>query len=126
MSQIEVKTDAERPEVQRTLFRVRAKLRESDAELAQLCKALPEPTEDFDAWAELRGTLECVRTDLLEDALATLRTAARRTKEEWHKGFQQRQVFEEALLEAEILSALDEVACEGIAAYVERVEKAVR
>ncbi len=97
MNQIEVKTDTERPEVQRVLSRVHSKLRESDAELEQLCKTLPEPTEDFDAWAELRGTLECVRTDLLEDAVATLRAAARRTQEEWHKAFQQRLLAEKAV-----------------------------
>jgi len=90
MSRIEVKQDAEQPELQRVLFRVRAKLRESDAELEQLCGTLPEPTEDFDARAELRGTLECVRNDLLADAVSTLRAAARRSEEEWRQVFEQR------------------------------------
>ena len=90
MSQIEVNQNAEQPEVQRVLFRLRAKLRESDAELEQLCRSLPEPTEDFDARAELRGTLECVRKDLLEDAISTLRVAARRTEQEWRQAFEHR------------------------------------
>lgn len=92
MSQIEAR-DTEQPDVQRTLFRLRAKLRESDAELEQLCRTLPEPTADFDARAELRGTLECVRTDLLEDAISTLQAAARRTDTEWRMAFVERQLL---------------------------------
>ncbi len=86
MSQIEVNPDA----VQRVLLKVRARLYESDADLEQLCSTLPEPTEDFDARAELRGTLQCIRTDLLEDALSTLKAAYIRTEEEWRKLFEER------------------------------------
>lgn len=84
------KVEARQPEMQRVLFRVRAKLYESDAELEQLCETLPEPTEDFDTGAELRGTLECVREDLLKDAISTLRVAARRSEEEWRRAFERR------------------------------------
>lgn len=77
-------------EVQCVLLKVRARLYESDTDLEQLCATLPKPTEDFDAQAELRGTLECVRTDLLADALSTLKAACRRTKEEWRQHFEER------------------------------------
>lgn len=93
------KVEARQPEVQRVLFRVRAKLYESDTELERLCGTLPEPTGDFDARAELRGTLECVRKDLLKDAISTLRVAARRTEEEWRRAFEHR--FELLVSESE-------------------------
>ncbi|MCP4549301.1 MAG: hypothetical protein GY835_22845 [bacterium] len=89
MNQIRVNHDAEQL-VQLVLLKLRAQLRESAAELEQLCQTLPEPAEDFDARAELRGTLECVLTDLLEDAVSTLRVAAKRTEEEWRLAFEQR------------------------------------
>jgi hypothetical protein len=77
--------------MQRGLFKICADLREVDDRLAQMCRTLPEPTATFHAQAELRGTLECVRTDLLEDAISTLRTAAKRGCEaEWRYAFEQR------------------------------------
>jgi hypothetical protein len=77
--------------MQRALWKICANLREMDDRLAQMCRTLPEPTATFDARGELRGTLECVRTDLLQDAISTLRTAARRSCEaEWRYAFEQR------------------------------------
>jgi hypothetical protein len=77
--------------IRRTLLKICADLWEADERLAQICKTLPEPTAEFDALGELRGTLECVRTDLLQDAVSTLREAAKRGCEaEWRCVYEQR------------------------------------
>jgi hypothetical protein len=89
-------------EMQRTLMRFCAELRDFDARLGQLCKSLPEPAEgSFNARAELRGLLECVRTDLLEDATSTLRVAARRGEAEWRHAYDERAQLLVRLYEAE-------------------------
>lgn len=77
--------------MRRLLLKLCADLREVDQQLAQVCETLPSPTSTFDARAELRGTLECVRTDLLQDAVTTLREAARRGCEaEWRAAYERR------------------------------------
>ena len=48
-----------------------------DQRLAHVCAQLPEPGEAFVAQAEVRGLLTCVRTDLLADAIETLKKATR-------------------------------------------------
>ena len=63
-------------EAQRTLKEITARLRGIDAELAELSGSLPEPTEAFDARAELGGVIRSVQTDVLADAIATLDNAA--------------------------------------------------
>jgi hypothetical protein len=78
-------------EGRRALLKICADLREVADQLTQMCRTLPKPTAIFHAQGELRGTLECVRTDLLEDAISTLRTAARRGCEsEWRYAFEER------------------------------------
>jgi hypothetical protein len=65
-------------EIQQDVLEVSIRLREVSDQLADLSSALPEPAEKFDMRAELRGVLECVRSDLLADAVNTLRAAATR------------------------------------------------
>lgn len=61
---------------QQSLQEITARLRGLDAELAELSRSLPGPTQGFDAGAELGGTIRSVRSDLLADAIATLDSAA--------------------------------------------------
>ena len=62
-------------EAQQALQTIITGLRGIDAELAELSISLPEPTQEFEARAELGGVIRCVRADLLADAIATLEHA---------------------------------------------------
>lgn len=63
-------------EAQETLRGITDRLREVDAQLTGLSSFLPAPcAESFEPRAELRGLVDCVRKDLLEDAIRTLQTA---------------------------------------------------
>ena len=55
-----------------------SRLRRLDGQLATLSSELPEPVAEFEAAAELRGIVECVRSDLLADAITTLEAASER------------------------------------------------
>ncbi len=55
-------------EIQQAVLEVSIRLRKVGDQLADLSSGLPEPAEKFDIRAELRGVLECVRSDLLADA----------------------------------------------------------
>jgi hypothetical protein len=63
-------------EVRESLKKIVVKLRGIGAELAELSSSLPEPTQKFEARAELGGVIHIVQTDLLADAITTLDSAA--------------------------------------------------
>ncbi len=78
----------------RALWKICADLREVDEQLAQICETLPAPTPTFNARGELRGKIQCVRTDLLRDAITTLNEAAKRGCEaEWRREYDLRSRF---------------------------------
>jgi hypothetical protein len=68
-----------------------AELRRLDERLAEICGRLPEPARGFDILTELRGTVDCVRSDLLSDAIATLSVAATASESDLHRSFEERQ-----------------------------------
>ena len=68
-----------------------ADLRSLDRRLAILGASLPEQGQQFDWHAELRLAIECVRHDLLEDALETLLCAAISSPTEHYSNFLQRE-----------------------------------
>ena len=47
-----------------------------DERLAESVRRLPASSDRFDALAEVRAAIECVRADLLTDAIATLLAVA--------------------------------------------------
>lgn len=47
-----------------------------DERLAESVRRLPASSDQFDALAEVRAAIECVRADLLTDAIATLLAVA--------------------------------------------------
>lgn len=59
-------------EAQQTLREIVGQLQQVDDQLAELSSALPEPTTRFDARAELRSAMDCVRVELLAGAIETL------------------------------------------------------
>lgn len=65
-------------EAQDAIREISAELLEVEMRIASLCVTLPEPSEEFEPLSELRGMLECVCSDLLGDAIATLNAGARR------------------------------------------------
>ena len=64
------------PEIQGTLREILADLQKVDDRLALLSENLPEPTAEFNVKGQLREALDCVRIELLGDAIATLDGAA--------------------------------------------------
>jgi len=66
-------------EAQQALQAITASLRGIDDELAKLSGSLPDPTAEFEARAELKGVIGCVRADLLADAIATLEHVGEQT-----------------------------------------------
>ena len=59
-------------------------------QLQQLAQKLPKRSRRFEALAELRSAMDCVRTDLLDDAIETLRFAADLTEENLQQRFEER------------------------------------
>jgi len=78
-------------EAQQTLQEITARLRGLGAELAELSRSLPEPTQEFDARAELGGAMRSVCSDLLADAIVTLDSVARKDPLGLRLEFQKRQ-----------------------------------
>ena len=76
---------------QAQIGRVVLELEQASARLNDLCSLLPEPAGGFDPRAELRGIAGCVWNDLLLDAIATLRAAARQSTEELERASRFRQ-----------------------------------
>lgn len=77
-------------ETQGLLGALCVELCELDKRLEKLGASLPEPCEDFHAQAELRGAIESVRCDLLDDAILTLAAASRRSEAELRRLFERR------------------------------------
>lgn len=77
-------------EIQGTLGEIVADLSEVENRLALLSEHLPEPTGGFNVRAELRNALDCVRIELLADAIATLDGAARQTPERFLADYRER------------------------------------
>jgi hypothetical protein len=81
-------------EIQQAVLEVSIRLQKVGDQLADLSSGLPEPAEKFDIKAELRGVLECVRNDLLADAVNTLRAAATRDEAGFRGELQKRLVLQ--------------------------------
>ncbi len=77
-------------EIQGTLGKIVADLSEVENRLALLSELLPEPTADFNVRAQLRCALDCVRIELLADAIETLDVAARQTPERFLADYRER------------------------------------
>ena len=63
-------------------------------QIETFCRALPEASQGFAPLAEVRAAMDCVRKDLLVDAVETLRRAAGITEEELEKRFEERQEWQ--------------------------------
>jgi hypothetical protein len=59
-------------DTQRAIKDATAELRRVDRQLAEIAERLPQANGEFDMLAELRGTVDVVRSDLLADAITTL------------------------------------------------------
>ncbi len=66
-------------EIQGALREIVADLSKVDDQLATLRELLPAPTAEFNVKAQLREALDCVRIELVGDAIATLDGAASRS-----------------------------------------------
>ena len=88
------------PQAQQAIRQVAADLRDLDHRIARIAGAIePHPTQALPG--ALRGILQVVHTDLLEDAIATLSTLATQSEE----GF--------ALEQIRLAETLDVLACQG-------------
>ena len=77
-------------DLQTALLAAAIALRSIDESLAALAEPLPPPGERFDVLAELRAAIDCVRSDLLSDAMTTLERAATMSEGELHERFCER------------------------------------
>ena len=77
-------------EIQDALGKIVADLSEVENRLALLSEHLPEPTGTFNVRAQLRNALDCVRLELLADAIETLDVAARMTPERFLADYRER------------------------------------
>ena len=66
-------------------------LRQIDELLAASIQGLPAPSRQFDPAAELRAAAECVRADLLADAIETLHAASNASESQLRSCFEERQ-----------------------------------
>ena len=72
---------------------VATELRRIDDRLADISRRLHDSGDHrgFDAPTELRSAVDCVRSDLLTDAIETLSFAATASEEDLHRSFEERQ-----------------------------------
>jgi hypothetical protein len=56
-------------------------------------RSLPEPGPEFTPLAELRNGMDCVRQDLLADAIETLHLIATLPEDELQKRFEERRTW---------------------------------
>ena len=63
-------------------------------QIKEFCRALPESSHGFAPLAEVRAAMDCVRRDLLADAVETLRGAAGFTEEELENRFEERRKWQ--------------------------------
>lgn len=76
---------------QQTIREVLGQLQRVDDQLAELSSVLPGPTAQFEARAELRSAVECVRADLIRDAIETLGKVVAASSLGLRLGFEMRQ-----------------------------------
>lgn len=81
------------------LIEIVAELYDIARRLAAIEAALPEAGERFDWRAELRGRIYCVRHDLLEDAIDTLKVGATSTPADFLRHTLERERLEHRQLE---------------------------
>lgn len=65
-------------------------LRHIGERLKEIGTKLPEPSRAFEALAELRAVMDCVRNDLLDDAVETLTCATTLSEEQMKVRFEER------------------------------------
>ena len=88
--------DLSRPSVSRTqvrLFAVAVELKLIDRELRDIVEGFPEPDGDFHIFKELRAAADCVRTDLLADAIETLDSVAQGSPISLWRRFEERRTW---------------------------------
>ncbi len=78
-------------DLQTALLAKAIELRAIEESLAALVEDLPTPDARFGALEELRGMVDCVRSDLLSDAMMTLERAAITSEGDLHRLFYERQ-----------------------------------
>ena len=69
-------------------------LHSMEQQLQQLAHKLPKRSHGFEALAELRAAMDCVRSDLLDDAIETLRFAANLDEENLQQRFEERRKWQ--------------------------------
>lgn len=89
--------DAAAVDIRNQLSALVAELRELDRRLEDLIEPLPAGDGSFKVLAEIRGTVETVRTDLLDDAIATLEALAVASDRELRRRFDERLSWLEAV-----------------------------
>ena len=62
-----------------------------DERLAESVRRLPASSDQFDALAEVRAAIECVRADLLKDAVKTLLAVAASSESQLQACYEERQ-----------------------------------
>ena len=75
---------------QERLASIAAELQRIDGELKSLVECFPEPDENFHILKELRAAADCVRCDLLADAIETLEVASTSSSIELWRRFEER------------------------------------
>ena len=78
-------------DTQDTLREIAAELRQLDTRLAEIAGTLPLGGATFNAPGELRGAVDCVRVDLIADAIESLETVGNASEAELNKRFEERQ-----------------------------------
>lgn len=81
------------PGSQSAIQSVATELRRIDNRLAEISRRLQGSGDPrgFDVPTELRGAVDCVRSDLLTDAIETLSFAATASEADLHRSFEERQ-----------------------------------
>lgn len=95
-------TMTETAEIQFGVKYILSELRWVDELLAEQIKPLPEPTEEFEHLAEIRRGLECVRSELIDDAIETLDRLASSDEDRLLRAFEERQDLLASVSDAEL------------------------
>jgi hypothetical protein len=78
-------------ETQHAIWEAATELRRVEERIGELCEILPEPGHEFEPLAELWDVLDCVKRDLLADAIRTLEIAATQNEDQLRREYDWRQ-----------------------------------
>jgi hypothetical protein len=74
-------------ETQEAIWEVATELRRVEGRIGELCEILPKPGHEFEPLAELWGVLDCVKRDLLADAIRTLEIATTQDEDQLRREY---------------------------------------